>query len=76
LEQRGEQTGEGLPVVVISDGRWIDNNLEAAKLTRVWAEKQIKQRGVSGFRDVFLMMVDEKRNVYLLTQAEALGETG
>jgi uncharacterized membrane protein YcaP (DUF421 family) len=76
LEQRGQQSGEGLPVIVISDGHWVDSNLDALKITRVWVEKQFKQRGISDFRDVFLMMVDEKRNVYLLSQSEALGETG
>lgn len=54
----------GLPVLVINDGRILDQNLTAIGLDRRWLEKEIKQRGASDPTKVFLLSVDENQNVY------------
>ncbi len=70
-ELAGRKAGAGLPVTVVSDGRWLDDNLAALQLSRSWVEHEIGSRGGRGVKDVFLMTVDEKKQVYYLSQREA-----
>ncbi|MDD7289977.1 MAG: DUF421 domain-containing protein [Clostridiales bacterium] len=62
----------GLPVILISDGRILSQNLKIRNLTEAWLKKQLRQRDVQDIRHVFLMTVDEKGHIYL---AEKEGET-
>lgn len=62
----------GLPVILISDGRILSQNLKIRNLTEAWLKKQLRQRNVQDIRHVFLMTVDEKGHIYL---AEKEGET-
>ena len=62
----------GLPVILISDGRILSQNLQIRNLTEAWLKKQLRQRDVQDIRHVFLMTVDEKGHIYL---AEKEGET-
>lgn len=62
----------GLPVILISDGRILSQNLKIRNLTETWLKKQLRQRDVQDIRHVFLMTVDEKGHIYL---AEKEGET-
>lgn len=62
----------GLPVILISDGRILSQNLKIRNLTEAWLKKQLRQRDVQDIRHVFLMTVDEKGHIYL---AEKGGET-
>lgn len=55
----------GLPRVVISDGRLLEHNLKALGHDRPWLEQQLVQRGCKGAEEIFLMMVDEQGSVYL-----------
>ncbi|MDY3992564.1 DUF421 domain-containing protein [Evtepia sp.] len=61
----------GLPVILISDGRILSQNLKIRNLTEAWLKKQLRQRDVQDIRHVFLMTVDEKGHIYL---AEKEGE--
>ena len=61
----------GLPVILISDGRILSQNLKIRNLTEAWLKKQLRQREVQDIRHVFLMTVDEKGHIYL---AEKEGE--
>lgn len=56
---------EGLPIPLIMDGRVQDDNLEMIGKTRFWLRRQIRQKGVSDFRDVFLCSIDHKGRVYV-----------
>lgn len=62
----------GLPVILISDGRILSQNLKIRNLTEAWLKKQLRQRSVQDIRHVFLMTVDEKGHIYL---AKKEGET-
>lgn len=62
----------GLPVILISDGRILSQNLKIRNLTEAWLKKQLRQRNVQDIRHVFLMTVDEKGHIYL---AKKEGET-
>ncbi|BCG60476.1 DUF421 domain-containing protein [Paenibacillus sp. URB8-2] len=56
---------EGLPVPLIMDGKVQDDNLEMIGKTRFWLRNQIRQQGVSDFRDVFLCSIDHKGKLYV-----------
>ncbi|SET69336.1 DUF421 domain-containing protein [Paenibacillus sp. NFR01] len=59
---------EGLPIPLIMDGKVQDDNLEMIEKTRFWLRSQIRQRGVTDFRDVFLCSIDHKGKIYLDTR--------
>jgi len=54
----------GLPVLVINDGRVLDQNLTALGFDRRWLEKELKKRGAVDHTKVFLLSVDENQNIY------------
>ncbi|UQZ33030.1 DUF421 domain-containing protein [Paenibacillus sp. PK3_47] len=56
---------EGLPIPLIMDGKVQDSNLEVIGKNRFWLRKEIRQKGVSDFRDVFLCTVDHKGQIYI-----------
>ncbi|MCD7828987.1 MAG: DUF421 domain-containing protein, partial [Clostridiales bacterium] len=56
---------DGLPRVVINDGRLIRHNLEQLGKTDAWLKKMLRKRGYSDIRSVFLMTLDEQDNIYL-----------
>ncbi|WP_342436895.1 DUF421 domain-containing protein [Paenibacillus sp. FSL L8-0436] len=56
---------EGLPIPLIMDGKVQDTNLELIGKTRFWLRTQIRQKGVSDFRDVFLCSIDHKGKIYV-----------
>ena len=60
---------KGLPTVVVSDGRVLSKNLRARNLSMGWLKGELAKRGVTDVRQVFLLTVDEKGNLYL-TQKE------
>lgn len=60
----------GLPVILISDGRLLSHNLETKNLTMEWLQNRLKQYGVQNTSQVFLMTVDEGNHVYLSKMEE------
>ncbi|AIQ60399.1 membrane protein [Paenibacillus borealis] len=56
---------EGLPIPLIMDGKVQDGNLEMIGKNRFWLRTQIRQKGVSDFRDVFLCSIDHKGQIYI-----------
>ena len=57
-------TDKGLPTLIINDGRILDQNLKAIGLDHRWLEKELQLRGMNNYRQVFLLTVDEQKNVY------------
>lgn len=57
--------GDGYPMIVISDGQVLEENLAHLSLDRKWLEKELKKHSLSSARQVFLMTVNEQRKVYL-----------
>ena len=55
----------GLPVIVISDGRILTENMKVRSLTEDWLRQQLKSRKIEDISQVFLMTVDEAGKVYL-----------
>ncbi len=56
----------GLPVILINDGRTLTDNLLLRGLNEGWIERQLRERGVTRVEDVFLLMVDERSQIYFL----------
>lgn len=54
----------GLPALIISDGRLLEDNLKKRGLDDKWLEKQLAQHHVRRVKDVFLLSVDEQGTVY------------
>ena len=55
----------GLPLIVVSDGRVLSENLAIRHLSEGWLMDQLRARGIADVRDIFLMTVDEQDRVYL-----------
>ena len=68
-----EAGAPGLPLVLISDGRLLPQNLPACGCSGAWLQRQLRRRGLQGPEQVFLMTVDETGEVYLAAK-EAAGE--
>ena len=64
-------TGEdnGLPVLVINDGRILEKNLTSIGLDRRWLDKEIQKQGAKTPGDVFLLTVDENRKIYFAAKS-------
>lgn len=56
---------EGLPLPLIMDGKVQDENLEKLGQTRFWLKKELQQRGVSDFKDVFICTYDHKGQLFI-----------
>ena len=52
-----------LPVLLINDGRLLEDNLQTAGVDRNWLEKQLSERKLTTPKEVFLMTVDENGTV-------------
>ena len=63
LGLEAEETG--LPLVLISDGKLLAQNLTARGYDGVWLQKQLAKHGLKDPGQVFLMTVDEAGGVYL-----------
>ena len=56
----------GLPLVVVSDGKLLSQNLKKSGHDQAWLDKQLRQKSCPDLKDVFLMTVDELDQVYLV----------
>ena len=61
----------GLPVILISDGRLLDQNLKSRGYERRWLDKQLAARGLSSPAQVFLLTVDQSGNTYCIRKGGA-----
>ena len=68
LGLEAEETG--LPLVLISDGKLLAQNLTARGYDGVWLQKQLSKHGLQEPDQVFLMTVDEVGGVYLAPRSE------
>ena len=64
--QLGISTADGgYPSIVINDGRVIDTNLQKLGLDRSWLSAELKRQGRGSEKDIFLMTVNQRREVYI-----------
>lgn len=68
-EQMGQKTDEqGLPIVIINDGRVLDHNLKTRGLSGAWLERCLEAHRVNSSREVYLLTVDEQNRVYFVAK--------
>ena len=61
----------GLPRVVVSDGRLLEQNLKILGHDRPWLDRQLAQRGCRDLSKVFLLLVDEADAIYFVQKDES-----
>ena len=54
----------GYTVVLIDDGRVLEQNLRYMGRDRRWLERELARRGARGAEDVYLLALDESGKVY------------
>lgn len=54
----------GMPIIVINNGRVLDNNLKILGLDQKWLSAQLKTRKIKDASEVFLMMADDSKQIY------------
>ncbi|HWS43106.1 MAG TPA: DUF421 domain-containing protein [Pseudoflavonifractor sp.] len=59
---------QGLPVVIINDGRVLERNLKSRGLNGEWLEKRLEEHRVRSPQDVYLLTVDEQNRVYFVAK--------
>ena len=64
----------GLPVVVISDGEILEENLNVSGHDRAWLDKQLRRHNCPSPADVFLLTVDEVGKVYCSPRQNSNGK--
>ena len=55
---------KGLPLILISDGRFLDANLRIRGLDRAWAAEWLRSNGKPEPHHIFLLTIDEQGSVY------------
>ena len=55
----------GLPLAVIADGVLDENNMSALKLSKSWLNEQMRKYKVPDIKKVFLLCVDENKNIFM-----------
>ena len=55
---------EGLPLIIISDGRVLHQNLQLRNLDQHWLQQQLAEHGHTSPAQVFLLTVDEVGRIY------------
>jgi len=64
---------KGLPLVLISDGKLLEHNLNALGRDKLWLERQLAEQKCPDINRVFLLLVDQTNNVYLIRKDENQG---
>ena len=63
----------GLPRVVVSDGRVLENNLRALGKDRAWLREELGRRGCREPGEVFLLLADEAGQTFLTKKETGKG---
>lgn len=66
--RRGESTKirfEGLPILLIMDGKVQEENLVKIGENRFWLKKKIQEQGASDFKNVFFCSIDHNGKVFV-----------
>ncbi len=62
---------QGVPLIIINEGRVLTDNLTLRGFDRAWLNKQLKSNKIKHEKDVFLMTVDEKNTIFFTLKSAA-----
>lgn len=65
-----ETPDPGFPMIIISNGRTMSQNLALRGKDEAWLKKQLKQRGVKSAKEVYLMTVNSMDQIYFAKAEE------
>ena len=65
-----ETEDHGLPIILISDGKMEDSNLRLLGKDAAWLDSTLRQSGLTGPKQVYLMTIDELGVIYLQKKEE------
>lgn len=60
---------EGLPLIVIADGRLYQSNLEQLMIDETFIRSQLSAKGIKDYSEVFLCFSDEKGQIHVYPKA-------
>lgn len=61
---------DGLPCTIVSDGTLNEHELKRAQKDYKWLEKQIKKRGISDIKDIFIASLDAEDELFIQLKGE------
>lgn len=61
----------GCPLIVVSEGRTIEKNLQALGYDRTWLNSELTKKGKANIRDIYLMTVNRKGQSYIAEREAA-----
>lgn len=67
-----QEVSQGLPIILINDGVILEHNRVLLGLPRSWIDTTLKEHGFDSAKDVFLLIVDERMQVYCLPREAQL----
>lgn len=59
------EPNNGLPHIIVSEGRIIDDNLLVCGHDRQWLDERIKEAHCSSAKEIYLMTVDDMQNIFV-----------
>lgn len=60
----------GLPIILINDGRVMQENLSSRGKNQIWLNEQLRSRGIHSPSEIFLLTLDESGSIYYSRQKE------
>lgn len=61
---------DGLPCTIVSDGTLNEHELKRAKKDYKWFENEIKKRGISDIKDIFIASLDAEDELFIQLKSE------
>ena len=58
----------GLPHLLIMDGKLMESNMKECNVDKKWIIKQLLKKKIKSPKDVFIMMIDDRKNIYLVSK--------
>lgn len=56
----------GLPIILISDGHLMENNLRRMELDQKWLQRKLEEQQIRSIKEVFLLTIDKQHKLYFL----------
>lgn len=60
----------GYSTIIINDGTVVKSNLERLKLDEIWLKSQLETQGYSSEKEIFVMIINDAKDVYILPMEE------
>lgn len=61
----------GYPIILVNNGRLVQDNLRAAGKDERWLQKELSKRKVSDYKEVYLFTVNSANEIYFLKMEDA-----